>query len=117
MFFHTHHLPYIQDSSILNFIFHLQVIVQELRESGVFTSVIAEAYKSMSNEKFWSALETHNSSVTDNLRIISSRKIGNNGESQATARRTLGVTDDNAVLHISATPPQSPPVPDDLVDI
>lgn len=77
-------------------IFCSQVIVQRLRETGVFTSVIASAQKVLSS--------VTNSSTAG---VTSSSKIGHDGESKATARRVLQIPD-NASFS-SAIPPLSPP--------
>jgi hypothetical protein len=77
-------------------IFCSQVIVQRLRETGVFTSVIASAQKVLSS--------VTNSSTAG---VASSSKIGHDGESKATARRVLQIPD-NASFS-SAIPPLSPP--------
>ncbi|GMN55453.1 hypothetical protein TIFTF001_024576 [Ficus carica] len=97
---------------ILTRIYAPMVIIQGLRESGVFSSVIAEAEQaSLSKEKFLSSVESSNSSrTTTSSRAFSSRKIGIT-DSQGTARRVLEFTDDST--HPSAIPPLSPPELDD----
>lgn len=96
-------------SHIKNLYYQLaQVIVQALRESGVFSSVIASAQTTLSKETFLESIKTDNSSKSDSGEI-SSRKIGNNKESQATARRILDYMNDAA--HLPAIPPLSPPDP------
>ncbi|KAG6769147.1 hypothetical protein POTOM_024763 [Populus tomentosa] len=82
---------------ILTRIYTPMVIVHRLRESGVFSSVIAAA------QKFISSVKTSNYSMTAG--VVSSRKIGHGGESQATARRGLQVSDDASIF--SAIPPVS----------
>lgn len=81
---------------ILTRIYAPMVIVQRLRETGVFTSVIASAQKVLSS--------VTNSSTAG---VTSSSKIGHDGESKATARRVLQIPD-NATFS-SAIPPLSPP--------
>ncbi|KAJ6992299.1 hypothetical protein NC653_015617 [Populus alba x Populus x berolinensis] len=82
---------------ILTRIYTPMVIVHRLRESGVFSSVIAAA------QKFISSVKNSNYSMTAG--VVSSRKIGHGGESQATARRGLQVSDDASIF--SAIPPVS----------
>ena len=53
----------------------LQVIVQELRESGVFSSLIASAQTTLSKDKSVS-IESSNSSRKLESGDVSSRKIG-----------------------------------------
>ncbi|KAI4348647.1 hypothetical protein L6164_009346 [Bauhinia variegata] len=82
------------------------VIIQTLRESGVFSSVIAKAAQtSLSKDNFLKSVESSNSSRTSTSEVISSRKIIA-GKSQAMARRVLEITDDSLP---SAVPPLSPP--------
>ena len=88
-----------------------QVIVQGLRESGVFSSVIAAA-PTMSKDKFLSSLGSTNSSRAVASESLPSRKFGRSKESKATARRTLEIAD--TVSHVAAAvPPLSPPGMDD----
>lgn len=87
-----------------------QVIVQGLREAGVFTSVIESASTPLSKDKFLSSIESSNSTRHDES-IVSSRKIGKTAESQATARKVLEISD--AVAHVAAIPPLPPPGVDD----
>lgn len=85
----------------------MQVIIQSLRESGVFSSVIAKATQAtLSKDTFLKSVESSNSSRTTTSGMISSRKIDAGGESQATARRVLEFIDDSLP---SAIPPLSPP--------
>lgn len=83
-----------------------QVIVQGLRESGIFTSIIESASTSISKDKFLSSIESSNSTRRDKS-VVSSRKMSRKTESQATARRVLQFTD---VIHEAAVPPL--PAPD-----
>lgn len=69
-----------------------QVIIQGLRESGVFSSVIESAQTRTPKEKFLLAIESNNNSgAIGSKKVISSRKIGNMREFQAT-RRTVSTT-------------------------
>ncbi|XP_050228667.1 glycosyltransferase-like At2g41451 [Mercurialis annua] len=88
---------------ILNRIYAPMVIVQGLREAGVFSNVIAMAQANLTSPENNNSSETAKSGV-----MISSRKIGQKEEFQATARRVLQVGDDEISLP-SAVPPQSPP--------
>ncbi|THG14776.1 hypothetical protein TEA_027321 [Camellia sinensis var. sinensis] len=92
--------------------FDRAVIVQGLRESGVLSSVITAAQETLSKDKFLSSVESSNTSrAAIDSRGISSRKIGIDRESQATARRVLEIAETN-VSH--AMPPLSPPQMDDI---
>ncbi|KAK2651948.1 hypothetical protein Ddye_011804 [Dipteronia dyeriana] len=97
---------------ILARIYAPMAIIQGLRESGVFSSVIASAETTLAKDKFLSAVESSNTTRAQNTGMISSRKIGDKSKSQATARRVLEFIDDNT--YSSAIPPQSPPGLDDL---
>ncbi|KAK8594201.1 hypothetical protein V6N13_126010 [Hibiscus sabdariffa] len=93
-------------------IYSPMAIIQGLRESGVFNSVVQSAQTILSRDKLLSSVESSNSSsIIDKHRIISSGNIGVK-ESQATARRILEIND--KFSGDSAIPPLSPPVPDDL---
>ncbi|GLT95887.1 hypothetical protein SLE2022_135440 [Rubroshorea leprosula] len=96
---------------ILTRIYAPMAIIQGLRESGVFVDVIQSAHETMSKDTSLASVESSNSSKVDNSKIVSSRKIGNIEESQATARRILEITD--KVFNDSAIPPLSPPGMDD----
>ncbi|OWM67277.1 hypothetical protein CDL15_Pgr000729 [Punica granatum] len=87
--------------------FDRAVIVQGLRESGVFSSVIASAQTTLSKEKFLESVKPSNSSTMADSGEIHSRKIGKKKESQATARRILNYMNNSS--HPSAIPPLSPP--------
>ncbi|KAF7144755.1 hypothetical protein RHSIM_Rhsim04G0108000 [Rhododendron simsii] len=95
---------------ILTRIYAPMVIVQELRESGVFTSVVAAAHTNLSKDEFLSSIESSNTSRGIESRGISSRKIGNSRESQATARKVL----ETALTDSYAVPPLSPPSMKDI---
>ncbi|XVF56227.1 hypothetical protein PTKIN_Ptkin06aG0101800 [Pterospermum kingtungense] len=96
---------------ILTRIYAPMAIIQGLRESGVFSSVVQSAQMTVSKDKFLSSVVSSNSSRVDKPGITSSRKIGVK-ESQATARRMLEIT--NEFSYDPAIPPLSPPVLDDL---
>ncbi|KAL8496134.1 hypothetical protein ACS0TY_020012 [Phlomoides rotata] len=91
---------------ILTRIYAPMTIIQGLRESGVFASIIASAQKSLSKDKFLASIESSNSSASATV-SFDSRKIGRNRE---TARRTLEMPSN--ILHEIAVPPLSPPVMD-----
>lgn len=86
-----------------SFLIYSQVIIQELRESGAFGSVIQSA-QTLSKDKFLSSVESSNVSSVG-------KQIGVK-ESQATARRILDINDNFSGG--SAMPPLSPPVPEDV---
>ncbi|KAH9612966.1 hypothetical protein KSS87_019868 [Heliosperma pusillum] len=87
---------------ILTRIYAPMAIVQGLRESGLFTSVISSASTSLSS----------NSTRSDQS-VALSRKIGKMTDSQATMRKVLEVAD--LAAYGTAIPPLSPPGPDDDV--
>ncbi|KAJ0099365.1 hypothetical protein Patl1_20424 [Pistacia atlantica] len=97
---------------ILTRIYAPMAIIQAMRESGVFSSVIASAETGLSKEKFLSSVESSNTTRGVKSGIVSSRKVGNNSESQATARRVLEFSND--ATYTSAIPPQSLPGLDDI---
>ncbi|XP_057718795.1 glycosyltransferase-like At2g41451 [Arachis stenosperma] len=93
---------------ILTRIYSPMVIIQSLRESGVFRSVIAKAAETtLSKDNFLKSVDSNNSTRNGRSENIFSRKFDANGVSQSTARRILGVIDDG--LTPSAVPPLSPP--------
>ncbi|KAG6596955.1 Glycosyltransferase-like protein, partial [Cucurbita argyrosperma subsp. sororia] len=95
---------------ILTRIYAPMVIIQGLRNSGIFSSVISSAVQNtLAKDQFLSSVESSNSSRPIKSRVISSRKIGINrgGDSQAAARRVLEFLDD--LSDLSAMPPLSPP--------
>lgn len=96
---------------ILTRIYAPMVIVQGLRESGVFTSVIASANSNLAKDKFLSSIGSTNS-TSANDKVTVSRKIGKT-ESQATVRKVLVFAD--VAIHEAAVPPLSPPGVDDVV--
>ncbi|KAE9621668.1 hypothetical protein Lalb_Chr01g0017201 [Lupinus albus] len=83
------------------------VIIQTMKESGVFSSVIAKAAETtLAKDKFLKSIDSSNSTRNARSGMVSSRKIGAGGVSQATARRVLEVIDSSLP---SAIPPLSPP--------
>lgn len=100
----------------------LQIIVQGLRESGIFSNVIAMSHKnltefisSVEHSKSSKAVSSGENSYISNATesgVISSRKIGQHGKSNTTARRVLQISDNTSFP--SAVPPQSPPGPEDI---
>ncbi|XP_041024507.1 glycosyltransferase-like At2g41451 [Juglans microcarpa x Juglans regia] len=93
---------------ILARVYAPMVIIQGLRESGTFHSVIISAMQtSVSKDNFLKSIESSNSSRAITSEVITSRKMGNSGESQATARKFLEI--EEAASYPSAIPPLSPP--------
>lgn len=86
----------------------MQVIVQGLRESGVFSSIVLSAQESLSKDKFLASFESNSSSKAAASESLPSRKIGRNQHSQA-ARRVLAGSGSLFEFHVEAVPPQSPP--------
>lgn len=96
---------------ILTRIYAPMAIIQSLRETGVFSSVIAKAAQTtISKDNFLKSVESSNSTRNARSEMLSSRKIDAGGASQAIARRILEVIDDSIP---SAIPPLSPPYHDD----
>ncbi|KAF9597628.1 hypothetical protein IFM89_020107 [Coptis chinensis] len=87
-----------------------RAIVQGLRESGMFSSVIVSAQMTLA-KKFLSSVESSNSGRTDESNVLSMRKFGRSEDSQATARKVLEIAD---ASHVIAVPPLSPPGMDEL---
>lgn len=83
-----------------------------MRESGVFSTVIASASTNMSKDRFLSTIANTTSPRAVASETLPSRKFGRNKESQATARKALEIELDTA-SHIAAVPPLSPPGMDD----
>ncbi|KAM7263905.1 hypothetical protein ACFE04_001588 [Oxalis oulophora] len=79
-------------------------IIQGLRDSGVFSSVIASAATTLSKEMFFASIESSNTSRTVSSQSLPSRK---SKISQATARKTLGI--ETTTNHKAAVSPLSPP--------
>ncbi|KAH1225486.1 Glycosyltransferase-like KOBITO 1 [Glycine max] len=94
---------------VLTRIYSPMVIIQSLRESGVFSSVIASA-PSLSKENFLLSIDSSNSSraVASVTTLPStSRKVGRTKESQAATRKALSI--ESVAFHQVAVPPLSPP--------
>ncbi|KAJ4978880.1 hypothetical protein NE237_009660 [Protea cynaroides] len=97
---------------ILAHIYAPMAIIKGLKESGVFSSVIASAKTTISKEMFLSSVESSNSTRGTGSKVMSLRKFGSSGESQATARNVLEITGTDS--HPEAVPPWSPPGMDDI---
>ncbi|KAH0726033.1 hypothetical protein KY284_001898 [Solanum tuberosum] len=93
---------------ILTRIYAPMVIVQGLRESGVFSSIVLSAQESLSKDKFLASFESNSSSKAAASESLPSRKIGRNQHSQA-ARRVLAESGSLFEFHDEAVPPRSPP--------
>jgi hypothetical protein len=98
------YLPYIYFFLLLYF----QVIIQGLRESGVFSSIIASAPTTLSKDKFLSSIVSSNSTRATASESLPSRRIGRSKEHQATVRRVLEI-ESAAASYEAAVPPLSPP--------
>ena len=83
------------------------MIIQGLRESGVFKSVIASAPTTLSKQKFLSTIEKSNSSKAVASESLPSRKIGRIKISQSTVRKILDT--ESLAFQEAAVPPLSPP--------
>lgn len=83
-----------------------QVIIQGLRESGVFASVIASAQTNLSRKKFLASIEKSNTTRAVPSESLPSRKVSTSRVHQATVRKILDYEDDS---HEAAVPPLSPP--------
>ncbi|KAH8522828.1 hypothetical protein Peur_041317 [Populus x canadensis] len=94
--------------SILTRIYSPMAIIQGLRESGVYSSVIQSAPTTLSRDKFLASVDSSNSSRTVASESMQSRKTNKSRENQATARKVLGL-ETTAVSHEAAVPPLSPP--------
>ncbi|KAB1224927.1 hypothetical protein CJ030_MR1G014017 [Morella rubra] len=98
---------------ILTRIYAPMAIIQGLRESSVFSSVIASAPTTLSKDKFFSTIASTNSSRAVASESLPARKIGRSREYQATVRRVLDI--ESAASYEAAVPPLSPPgLVDDL---
>lgn len=84
-----------------------QVIIQGLRESGVFSSVIASAPTTLSKEKFLSTIVSSNSTRAVASESLPSRKIVRSIDPQATVRKVLNMG--SSAFQKAAVPPLSPP--------
>ncbi|KAL6495739.1 Glycosyltransferase-like KOBITO 1 [Orobanche gracilis] len=93
---------------ILTRIYAPMTIIQGLRESGIFASVIASAQGSLSKGKSSASTESSNSSRATESLSLRSRKAGRDRESQSTARKALEMPI-SYVLDELAVPPSSSP--------
>ncbi|KAF7152993.1 hypothetical protein RHSIM_Rhsim01G0123200 [Rhododendron simsii] len=96
---------------ILTRIYAPMAIMQGLRESGVFRSVIESAPTTLSRDKFLASIESSNSSRASASQSLPSRKMGRSEVSHATNRRVLESTD--SAIHEVAVSPLPPPGMDD----
>ncbi|KAF4361092.1 hypothetical protein F8388_016901 [Cannabis sativa] len=98
--------------------FDRTVIIQGLRESGVFSSVIASSASSnISKEKFLTTIGSTSSNSTRAVasESLPSRKIGKIRKNQATVRKVLTIENAaSASYQEAAVPPLSPPSSDDV---
>ncbi|KAL5760352.1 hypothetical protein ACOSP7_018864 [Xanthoceras sorbifolium] len=92
---------------ILTRIYSPMVIIQGLRQSGVFTSVIASAQTTISKKKFLASIDSSNSSRAAASQSLPSKKVDRSKEHQATVRRALNI--EATESHKAAVPPLSPP--------
>ncbi|KAJ4846951.1 Glycosyltransferase-like KOBITO 1 [Turnera subulata] len=92
---------------ILTRIYTPMAIIQGLRESGVFSSVIASAQTTLSKDKFLASIDSSNSSRAVASESVPSRKTGKRLENKATARKVLDL--ETSEHHEAAVPPLSPP--------
>ncbi|KAF5729294.1 Elongation defective 1 protein / ELD1 protein isoform 1 [Tripterygium wilfordii] len=90
---------------VLTRIYSPMVIIQGLRESGVFSSVIASAPKTLSKDNFLASVNGSNSSRAVASKSLPSRKMGRNN--QATTRKVLDI--EVVASPEVAVPPLSPP--------
>ncbi|XP_015055245.1 glycosyltransferase-like At2g41451 [Solanum pennellii] len=99
---------------ILTRIYTPMAIVQGLKESGVFVSVIASAHRDIIKDESLSSAGNRNASGYPHITDTFPRKIGRILESQSTARKFV---DFSSTDH-QAIPPESPPGMDgiDLAD-
>ncbi|KHF99735.1 Dephospho-CoA kinase [Gossypium arboreum] len=93
---------------ILTRIYAPMAIIQGLRESGVFSSVIANAPTTISKDKFLASIDSSNSSRVVSPTTHASRKIGRSRQQQTSARKVLEI-ETNATDEAAAVPPLSPP--------
>ncbi|KAI4384641.1 hypothetical protein MLD38_002763 [Melastoma candidum] len=95
---------------ILTRIYAPMAIIQGLRDSGVFSSVIESAPATVTNGKISSLVVRTNSSRAVASESLPSRKLGRNMQNKASGRKILDV--ETSASFISAIPPLSPPAPD-----
>ncbi|XP_039002592.1 glycosyltransferase-like KOBITO 1 [Hibiscus syriacus] len=104
---------------ILTRIYTPTAIIQGLRESGIFSSVIANAPgifssvianapSTISKDKFLASIESSNTSRVISPTSHTSRKIGRNRQHQPSVRKMLGI-EASAAHEEAAVPPLSPP--------
>ncbi|XP_039021729.1 glycosyltransferase-like KOBITO 1 [Hibiscus syriacus] len=98
---------------ILTRIYAPTAIIQGLRESGVLSSVIANAPSTISKDKFLASIDSCNSYSCNSSRVVSpashaSRKIGRNRQHQPSVRKVLEI-EARAAHEEAAVPPLSPP--------
>ncbi|KAJ6702503.1 GLYCOSYLTRANSFERASE-LIKE KOBITO 1 [Salix koriyanagi] len=94
--------------SILTRIYSPMAIIQGLRESGVFSSIIQSAPTTLSRDKFLASVDSSNSTRTVSSESMQSRNTNKSRGNQATARKVLGL-ETTALFHEAAVPPLSPP--------
>ncbi|KAG9132520.1 hypothetical protein Leryth_008442 [Lithospermum erythrorhizon] len=92
---------------ILTRIYAPMAIIQGLRETGVFRSVIESTQSSASSDKLLESTGSNNTSRTVSSQLHQSRKIGRIYDQQATARKALEIVDFTS--YEPAVPPLSPP--------
>ncbi|WCJ39004.1 Glycosyltransferase-like KOBITO 1 [Euphorbia peplus] len=90
---------------ILTRIYSPMVIIQALRESGLFSSIISSAPTTISKDKFLASIEKNNSTRAVASESLPSRKMNRTREHHAAARKVLNI---EAVIE-AAVPPLSPP--------
>ncbi|KAF5469787.1 hypothetical protein F2P56_010347 [Juglans regia] len=108
---------------ILTRIYAPMAIIQGLRDSGIFSSIIASAPTNLSKGKFLSSIGSSNSSRAAASESFPSRRIGRGREYQATVRIGRGreyqatvrkvLKIESASCYEAAVPPLSPPGMDD----
>ncbi|KAG5565093.1 hypothetical protein RHGRI_001100 [Rhododendron griersonianum] len=99
---------------ILTRIYAPMAIMQGLRESGVFRSVIESAPTTLSRDKFLASIESSNSSRSSASQSLPSRKMGRSEVSHATNRRVLESTD-SAIHEVAVSPLPPPGMEDELM--
>ncbi|XP_047323386.1 glycosyltransferase-like KOBITO 1 [Impatiens glandulifera] len=105
---------------ILTRIYAPMAIIQGLKESGVFGSIIASAPSSLTKDKFLASVDSSNSTRSSISVSLPSRKMGkdtvSSSSSHAAVRKTLGTT---AITELNdqetAIPPLSPPGMDETI--
>ncbi|GAB4832239.1 Glycosyltransferase-like KOBITO 1 [Ancistrocladus abbreviatus] len=98
---------------ILTRIYAPMVIIQGLRESRVFSSVVASASETSTRDKFLASVQRNNATRAVASVSLPSRRSDRSAVSQAVARKLL--EDTITAAHEAAVPPLSPPVMDDIV--